>query len=83
MRFLPSYQAVEYMRGGESPTTACQKVISRIQKYYPKFFGAVICANVTGSYGAACNKLPAFTQFRFMVYNSLTEQPVEEKVDCV
>ncbi|XP_070264229.1 N(4)-(beta-N-acetylglucosaminyl)-L-asparaginase [Myotis yumanensis] len=83
MRFLPSYQAVEYMRGGESPTTACQKVISRIQKYFPKFFGAVICANVTGSYGAACNKLPAFTQFRFMVYNSLTEQPVEETVDCI
>lgn len=39
------------MRGGVSPTTACQKVISRIQKYFPKFFGAVICANVTGSYG--------------------------------
>lgn len=39
------------MRGGESPTTACRKVISRIQKYFPKFFGAVICANMTGSYG--------------------------------
>uniref|UniRef100_A0A480T3W2 N(4)-(Beta-N-acetylglucosaminyl)-L-asparaginase n=1 Tax=Sus scrofa TaxID=9823 RepID=A0A480T3W2_PIG len=51
MRFLPSYQAVEYMRRGKDPTTACQKVISRIQKYFPNFFGAVICANVTGSYG--------------------------------
>lgn len=39
------------MRRGEDPTTACQKVISRIQKHFPKFFGAVICANVTGSYG--------------------------------
>ncbi|KAM5264334.1 N(4)-(beta-N-acetylglucosaminyl)-L-asparaginase [Ctenodactylus gundi] len=83
MRFLPSYQAVEYMRRGENPTIACQKAISRIQKYFPKFFGAVICANVTGSYGAACNKLPTFTQFRFMVYNSLTNQPTEEKVDCI
>ncbi|KAF6083659.1 aspartylglucosaminidase [Phyllostomus discolor] len=83
MRFLPSYQAVEYMRRGESPTVACQKVISRIQKYFPKFFGAVICANVTGSYGAACNKLPAFTQFRFMVSNSLTNQPKEERVNCI
>ncbi|XP_006882288.1 PREDICTED: N(4)-(beta-N-acetylglucosaminyl)-L-asparaginase isoform X2 [Elephantulus edwardii] len=83
MRFLPSYQAVEYMRGGEDPTRACQKVISRIQKYFPKFFGAVICANVTGSYGAACNKLPTFTQFSFMVYNSLKNQPTEEKVDCI
>ncbi|XP_024418531.2 N(4)-(beta-N-acetylglucosaminyl)-L-asparaginase [Desmodus rotundus] len=83
MRFLPSYQAVEYMRRGENPTTACQKVISRIHKYFPKFFGAVICANVTGSYGAACNKLPTFTQFHFMVYNSLKNQPKEEKVDCI
>ncbi|XP_037002441.2 N(4)-(beta-N-acetylglucosaminyl)-L-asparaginase [Artibeus jamaicensis] len=83
MRFLPSYQAVEYMRGGENPTVACQKVISRIHKYFPKFFGAVICANVTGSYGAACNKLPTFTQFHFMVYNSLKNQPKEEKVDCI
>ncbi|XP_012507101.1 PREDICTED: N(4)-(beta-N-acetylglucosaminyl)-L-asparaginase isoform X1 [Propithecus coquereli] len=83
MRFLPSYQAVEYMRTGEDPTIACQKVISRIQKYYPKFFGAVICANVTGSYGAACNKLSTFTQFSFMVYNPLKSQPTEEKVDCI
>ncbi|KAM6149396.1 N(4)-(beta-N-acetylglucosaminyl)-L-asparaginase [Erethizon dorsatum] len=83
MRFLPSYQAVEYMRRGEDPTIACQKAISRIQKHFPKFFGAVICANVTGSYGAACNKLPTFTQFSFMVYNSLKNQPTEEKVDCI
>ncbi|XP_075412972.1 N(4)-(beta-N-acetylglucosaminyl)-L-asparaginase [Tenrec ecaudatus] len=83
MRFLPSYQAVEYMRQGEDPTRACQKVILRIQKYFPNFFGAVICANVTGSYGAACNKLPTFTQFTFMAYNSLKNQPTEEKVDCI
>uniref|UniRef100_A0A8C0MW39 N(4)-(Beta-N-acetylglucosaminyl)-L-asparaginase n=1 Tax=Canis lupus familiaris TaxID=9615 RepID=A0A8C0MW39_CANLF len=83
MRFLPSYQAVEYMRQGEDPTVACQKVISRIQKYFPNFFGAVICANVTGSYGAACGKLPTFTQFSFMVYNSLRNQPTEEKVECI
>ncbi|XP_023108080.1 N(4)-(beta-N-acetylglucosaminyl)-L-asparaginase [Lynx rufus] len=83
MRFLPSYQAVEYMRGGEDPTVACRKVVSRIQKYFPNFFGAVICANVTGSYGAACGKLATFTQFSFMVYNSLKTQPSEEKVDCI
>ncbi|XP_051025574.1 N(4)-(beta-N-acetylglucosaminyl)-L-asparaginase [Acomys russatus] len=83
LRFLPSYQAVEYMRGGDDPAMACQKVISRIQKYFPKFFGAVICANVRGDYGAACNKLPTFTQFSFMVYNSLHSHPVEEKVDCI
>ncbi|KAM9192961.1 N(4)-(beta-N-acetylglucosaminyl)-L-asparaginase [Mergus octosetaceus] len=83
MRFLPSYQAVEYMRMGMDPTVACQKVISRIQKYVPEFFGAVICANTTGSYGAACNKIPGFTQFHFMVYNPLLSQAAEQVVDCV
>ncbi|XP_009270642.1 PREDICTED: N(4)-(beta-N-acetylglucosaminyl)-L-asparaginase [Aptenodytes forsteri] len=83
MRFLPSYQAVEYMRMGTDPTVACQKVISRIQKYAPKFFGAVICANTTGSYGAACNKIPGFTQFHFMVSSPLLSQPTEQVVDCI
>ncbi|XP_038611264.1 N(4)-(beta-N-acetylglucosaminyl)-L-asparaginase [Tachyglossus aculeatus] len=83
MRFLPSYQAVEYMRAGDDPASACKKVISRIQKHVPHFFGAVICANITGGYGAACNKLPEFSQFHFMVYHSLQSQPSEEKVDCI
>ncbi|XP_033920801.1 N(4)-(beta-N-acetylglucosaminyl)-L-asparaginase [Melopsittacus undulatus] len=83
MRFLPSYQAVEYMRMGTDPAVACQKVISRIQKYAPKFFGAVICANRTGSYGAACNKIPGFTQFRFMVSSPLLSHPTEQVVDCI
>ncbi|XP_037255281.1 N(4)-(beta-N-acetylglucosaminyl)-L-asparaginase isoform X2 [Falco rusticolus] len=83
MRFLPSYQAVEYMRMGTDPTVACQKVISRIQKHAPKFFGAVICANTTGSYGAACNKIPGFTQFHFMVSSPLLSQPTEHVVDCI
>ncbi|XP_065592642.1 N(4)-(beta-N-acetylglucosaminyl)-L-asparaginase [Cyrtonyx montezumae] len=83
MRFLPSYQAVEYMRMGTDPTVACQKVISRIRKYVPKFFGAVICANTTGSYGAACNKIPGFTQFHFMVHSPSLSQPAEQVVDCI
>ncbi|XP_019390193.1 PREDICTED: N(4)-(beta-N-acetylglucosaminyl)-L-asparaginase [Crocodylus porosus] len=83
MRFLPSYQAVEYMRMGIDPTIACQKVISRIQKYASEFFGAVICANTTGSYGAACNKIPGFRQFHFMVYSPLLSQPSEQVVDCI
>ncbi|KAM6132544.1 N(4)-(beta-N-acetylglucosaminyl)-L-asparaginase isoform 2-T2 [Pterocles gutturalis] len=80
---IPGYQAVEYMRMGTDPTVACQKVISRIQKYVPKFFGAVICANTTGSYGAACNKIPGFTQFHFMVSSPLLSQPTEQVVDCI
>ncbi|XP_075786358.1 N(4)-(beta-N-acetylglucosaminyl)-L-asparaginase isoform X2 [Pelodiscus sinensis] len=83
MRFLPSYQAVEYMRTGTDPTIACQKVISRIRKYAPFFFGAVICANTTGSYGAACNKVPGFTRFPFMVYSPMLNHSSEQVVDCI
>ncbi|XP_075467040.1 N(4)-(beta-N-acetylglucosaminyl)-L-asparaginase [Ascaphus truei] len=82
MRFLPSYQAVEYMRMGLDPTTACQKAIFRIQKYVPAFFGAMICANATGSYGAACSKAPGFTQFHFTVLNSGFSDQSEQVVDC-
>ncbi|XP_054846222.1 N(4)-(beta-N-acetylglucosaminyl)-L-asparaginase [Eublepharis macularius] len=83
MRFLPSYQAVEYMRAGMEPTEACQKVISRIRRYAPYFFGAVICANTSGSYGAACNKVPGFTQFHFMASSPALRQPSEQIVDCI
>ncbi|XP_069487553.1 N(4)-(beta-N-acetylglucosaminyl)-L-asparaginase isoform X2 [Ambystoma mexicanum] len=82
MRFLPSYQAVEYMRSGTDPTASCQKVIARIHQHVPGFFGAVICANATGSYGAACSKAPGFNQFHFMVYTSSVHQAVEKVVDC-
>ncbi|XP_051875540.1 N(4)-(Beta-N-acetylglucosaminyl)-L-asparaginase-like [Pristis pectinata] len=81
MRFLPSYQAVEYMRMGIEPTTACQRAIGRIQKYHPTFFGAMICANMTGSYGAACSKSPGFDRFHFMVYNPAKGS--EQTVDCI
>ncbi|XP_028657971.1 N(4)-(beta-N-acetylglucosaminyl)-L-asparaginase [Erpetoichthys calabaricus] len=83
MRFLPSYQAVEYMRTGMDPSLACGKVISRIKKYFPSFFGAIICANSTGSYGASCNRLPQFTQFSFMVYNSSVDGSVQNVVTCI
>lgn len=83
MRFLPSYQAVENMRMGADPTSACQKAIARIQKHVPVFFGAIICAKRTGSYGAACSKAPGFTQFHYSVFKPGRSQPLEEIVDCL
>ncbi|XP_053315549.1 N(4)-(beta-N-acetylglucosaminyl)-L-asparaginase isoform X2 [Spea bombifrons] len=83
MRFLPSYQAVEYMRMGADPTDACKKAILRIQKYVKNFFGAVICANTTGSYGAACSKTAGFTKFHFTVFKTGLKDPLEEVVDCL
>ncbi|XP_077333377.1 N(4)-(beta-N-acetylglucosaminyl)-L-asparaginase [Lithobates pipiens] len=83
MRFLPSYQAVENMRMGADPTAACQKAIARIQKHIPVFFGAIVCANNTGSYGAACAKAPGFSQFHYTVFKPGLSQPLEEVVDCL
>ncbi|XP_039976207.1 N(4)-(beta-N-acetylglucosaminyl)-L-asparaginase [Xiphias gladius] len=82
MRFLPSYLAVELMRAGADPSAACKKVISRIKRHYSEFFGAIICANTTGHYGAACNKVPGFSQFHYMVSNSESSTPLLKSVDC-
>ncbi|XP_068451718.1 N(4)-(beta-N-acetylglucosaminyl)-L-asparaginase [Clinocottus analis] len=82
MRFLPSYLAVELMRAGADPSAACKTAISRIKRHYSDFFGAIICANTTGHYGAACNKVPGLSQFHFMVSNSESESPVLQSVDC-
>ncbi|XP_041800098.1 N(4)-(beta-N-acetylglucosaminyl)-L-asparaginase isoform X2 [Chelmon rostratus] len=80
MRFLPSYLAVELMRTGADPSAACKTAISRIKRHYSEFFGAIICANTTGHYGAACSKVPGFSQFHYMVSNSDT--PLLKSVDC-
>ncbi|XP_028272361.1 N(4)-(beta-N-acetylglucosaminyl)-L-asparaginase [Parambassis ranga] len=82
MRFLPSYLAVELMRAGADPMAACKSAISRIKRHYSEFFGAIICANTTGHYGAACNKVSGFTQFQFMVSNADSDAPVLKSVDC-
>uniref|UniRef100_A0A1A8KZC9 N(4)-(Beta-N-acetylglucosaminyl)-L-asparaginase n=1 Tax=Nothobranchius kuhntae TaxID=321403 RepID=A0A1A8KZC9_NOTKU len=82
MRFLPSYLAVELMRAGADPSAACKSAISRIKRFYPDFFGAIVCANTTGHYGAACNKAPSLTQFHYMVSNSESDTPVMKSADC-
>ncbi|KAG8003823.1 N(4)-(beta-N-acetylglucosaminyl)-L-asparaginase, partial [Nibea albiflora] len=82
MRFLPSYLAVELMRAGADPSAACKTAISRIKRHYSEFFGAIICANTTGHYGAACNKVPGFSQFHYMVSNTESDTPLLKSVDC-
>ncbi|CAL8269329.1 unnamed protein product [Boreogadus saida] len=76
------FLAVELMRGGAEPSAACTAAIARTKRHYPEFFGAVICANTTGHYGAACNKLPGFPQFSYMVVSTETRGPSLHTVDC-
>ncbi|KAM9833026.1 N(4)-(beta-N-acetylglucosaminyl)-L-asparaginase isoform X1 [Syngnathus typhle] len=82
MRFLPSYLAVELMRAGTDPSAACKMAISRIKRHYADFFGAIICANATGNYGAACNKVPGLLKFHYMVSDSESDVPLIKSVDC-
>ncbi|KAL2089205.1 hypothetical protein ACEWY4_016104 [Coilia grayii] len=82
MRFLPSFLAVELMRAGAEPLRACKAALARIKSYYPQFFGAIICSNIKGEYGAACNRVPGFSQFPYMVSDPLTGNPLLKKVDC-
>ncbi|OQR70282.1 putative N(4)-(beta-N-acetylglucosaminyl)-L-asparaginase GG24090-like [Tropilaelaps mercedesae] len=60
MRFLPSYQAVEYMRQGLAPAEACRQAMYRITRIVPTFQGGLVCVNMEGIVGAACHGLPSF-----------------------
>jgi len=53
MRFLPTYQTVESMRIGMSPTDAAREALIRIAKKYPTFTGALIAVNKKGEFGGA------------------------------
>lgn len=60
MRFVPSYQAVESMRLGLTPQQAAHESIVRIIRKYPSFEGAIVVANKSGHYAAACANLQSF-----------------------
>ncbi|CAH3127400.1 unnamed protein product [Porites lobata] len=66
MRFLPSFQAVEYMRQGKSPTEATTLALERIARYYPNFSGGLVAVNKEGQYGAAAH---GWTFFKYSVCN--------------
>ena len=47
------FQAVENMRNGMDPTSACRAALKRVGVYYPDFQGAVLCLRKDGAVGAA------------------------------
>ncbi|CAF0928928.1 unnamed protein product [Brachionus calyciflorus] len=60
MKFLPSYQVVESMRRGMTPSEATNDAIQRIIKKKPHFMGALIAADKYGNHGASCHGLEYF-----------------------
>lgn len=54
MRFLPAYQAVEFMRSGLSPQAACEGAVRRIMRVYnASAHIGLVCMNAAGEIGAA------------------------------
>ncbi|GBN68377.1 N(4)-(Beta-N-acetylglucosaminyl)-L-asparaginase, partial [Araneus ventricosus] len=80
MRFVPSYNTVENMRHGMSPTDAAQDSIKRIIAKYPAFSGAIIAAKMNGEYGAACHGME---KFPFSVANPKFGNVTVLSVPCV
>uniref|UniRef100_A0AAV1TXX0 Aspartylglucosaminidase n=1 Tax=Peronospora matthiolae TaxID=2874970 RepID=A0AAV1TXX0_9STRA len=53
MRFLPSFVAVQEMKRGVHPQTACEHALRQIAAVYPHFLGGMVCLNRFGEYGGA------------------------------
>lgn len=60
MRLLPTHLGVELMRQGASPGDAAKAGVERVAKFYPDFWGAIVCVNVRGEHGGAANYNTAF-----------------------
>ena len=53
MRFLPSYQAVEFMRSGMSAQQACEAAVRRIMEVTVSFSIGLVCLDRAGRTGSA------------------------------
>lgn len=48
---LDSFQAVELMRQGKSPSEATSLALEKIARYYPKYSGGLVAVNKEGEFG--------------------------------
>lgn len=79
MRFSPSFLAVELLRNGLTPQEAAERVIDRIQEFYPRNFAAIVVVDKNGNFGAACQ---VFTQFPISIYYPGLEEVNVETTVC-
>ncbi|XP_055333511.1 N(4)-(Beta-N-acetylglucosaminyl)-L-asparaginase-like isoform X1 [Paramacrobiotus metropolitanus] len=79
MRFLPSFRAVLNMGNGMDPTAAATESIKQVAKFYPAFSGAIVAADNTGRYGAACH---GFQKFQYSVFAAGFKEVFVATVDC-
>lgn len=49
--YLVSFQAVEFMRQGKSPSEAATLALGKIARYYPKYSGGLVVVNKDGEFG--------------------------------
>ncbi|XP_077992852.1 N(4)-(Beta-N-acetylglucosaminyl)-L-asparaginase-like [Glandiceps talaboti] len=82
MRFMPSYQTVENMRQGMSPSEAAAEALGRIAYRFKDFGGAVVAANKQGEVGGACySKSGGRGEFTYMTGSMTTVAVVE--MECI
>jgi hypothetical protein len=66
------------MKMGLDPTTAAEKSIHEILRYYPKFAGSVVAVNMKGEYGSAC----ANWDFSYSIANPTFGRVHVQPVQC-
>jgi len=69
MRFLPTYQAVELMREGATPTEAAEAALQRITARGYRFDGAIVALRKDGAHGGA-KRGWADEDFRYAVHDA-------------
>ncbi|XP_077517119.1 N(4)-(Beta-N-acetylglucosaminyl)-L-asparaginase-like [Amblyomma americanum] len=79
MRYLPSFHAVESMRRGVDPGSACTAALRYIVRHHPRFVGGIVAVSIDGTYGAACHGIP---RFPYSVAKPEYGTVVVEHVEC-
>lgn len=63
MRYLLSFQVVDYLRQGIGPTEACKRALRSVRSK-EEWYGALVALTNRGEYGSAC---VGFTDFKYSV----------------
>ncbi|CAH8461501.1 unnamed protein product [Schistosoma turkestanicum] len=63
MRYLLSFQVVDYLRQGIGPTEACKRALQSVRSQ-EKWYGALVALTSQGEHGSAC---VGFTDFKYSV----------------
>ncbi|KAF0991321.1 hypothetical protein HZS_2959 [Henneguya salminicola] len=73
MRFMPSYQAVEFLSQGLSPNQAASMALKRIIEFEKYFSGAIVVLSKSGEHGASSF---GFDNFSYYYASDIIQSPI-------